>query len=189
MRQMRRLREAKIWPIGELPDDTISRIVGTVRPVGPALIAPLTGRECVWYSIYVNAVSETENDSTWQSESISFLLEDSSGRALVDPYGAVIERSKVFEKKSGLPTSRELEFLTKHGKGWGTPFTSSWWISETIVEVGETICVAGAGNSEIDPEGGPGAGYRTAPSTRMRLASSPALPMLITDEPWKGITL
>src|SRR5262245_31685952 len=82
-RQMRRLREAKIWPIGELPDGTIGRIVGTVRPVGPALIAPLTGRECVWYHIYVNAVSETANDSTWQSESISFLLEDRSGRALV----------------------------------------------------------------------------------------------------------
>ena len=56
-------------------------------------------------------------------------------------------------------------------------------LHEEILAIGETICVAGAGTREGDPDGGPGEGYRTAPPTRLRITSSPRLRLLITDPP------
>jgi len=45
----RSLRTAAPRPIAELSDDTPGRVVGIAQPIGDPLIAPLSGRRCVYY--------------------------------------------------------------------------------------------------------------------------------------------
>lgn len=45
----RMLRAAAPRPIAELAEDTPGRVVGIVQPIGEVLIAPLSGRRCVYY--------------------------------------------------------------------------------------------------------------------------------------------
>jgi hypothetical protein len=185
-RQKRALRRAKIWRIGELPEDTIGRVIGTARPVGRALSAPITGRECVCYVVTVKE-KDARPVLVREQEGVPFVLEDGSGRALVDPEGAELERDHANLSQSGMledPTAQQRAFLTSHGQasqGW--LFNRAFTYREEIVRVGETICVAGAGIREVDPDAEVGEGYRAAPPTRLRFTSSPKFRILITDAP------
>jgi hypothetical protein len=53
---------------------------------------------------------------------------------------------------------------------------------EGALEVGETVAVSGFGVREPDPDGAAREmGYRDRPPTRLRLASAPHAPLLISD--------
>jgi hypothetical protein len=184
-RHRRALGRAKLWRIGELPEDTVGRVVGTVRAVGGTLKAPLTGRACVCYR--VTADDPTGQTAIRDQRGLPFALEDSSGRALVDPDGAALDRRAAYDSSSsstrGL-TRPELDFLEANGapsRDW--IFGRELTLREEIVEDGETICVAGAGVREADPDAAVGEGYRNALATRVRLASSPRFQILITEAP------
>ncbi|HWO17283.1 MAG TPA: hypothetical protein VNO30_00845 [Kofleriaceae bacterium] len=212
IRQRRALRRAKIWRIGELPEDTIGRLIGTARPVGHTLRAPISGRECVCWHVRVDAGSnEQAHIIIDEQKAVRFVLEDGSGRVIVEPEGAAVlgplgctitgnypelKRKHAHERTSGWHsklTERERVFLTERADR----FNQSWRKAlledhpalafyEEIVEVGERICVAGAGIREGDPDAEPSEGYRTAPPTRLRFTSSPKLRLLITDAPSKS---
>jgi len=187
-RQTRRLRRAKIWPIGELPEDTIGRLIGTVRPVGRTLSAPLTGRECVYYLVTVDALGWSQggqmvDDILREEKAVEFVLEDGSSRVLVEPEGAVFDRRKGAYRNDagGRLGKRERAFLAVHGER----YRGTMSFHELIVEVGATICVAGAGIREVDPDAEPSGDYRAAAPTRLRFMSSKKFRLLITDAPSK----
>lgn len=183
-RERRLLRRAKVWPIGELPEDTIGRLIGSVRPVGPTLIAPLTGRECVCYLVTVDALGWTQGGQTvdeivCEEKTTEFVLEDESGRMLVEPAGAMFElrRDAYSNTPGGNPNDRERAFLARHRQ----QYVGTMSFHEMVVEVGKTICVAGAGTREGDPDAEPREGYRAAAPTRLRFTNSRKLRLLITD--------
>jgi len=188
----RQLRSAKPWPIAELPEDTLGKIAGEARPIGNTLVGPLTGRACVYYLAIVEEHRSTGRSSYWktiisESAGVPFMLEDPSGRAIVDPTGAEVALD--FDGKSSSGTFHDADpvqeaFLARHGKkstGW--VFNKGLRYREAMIEVGETVAVLGSGVREPDPEAPPEQAYRGEPKTRLRLTSSSRFPLVISDDP------
>ena len=191
-RLKRKLRAAKAWAIGDLPEDTLGRVVGQARPLANTLQGPLTGRACVYYVATVEEQRSNGRSSYWktiitESQGVPFLLEDPTGRAVVDPTSAEVALD--FDGKSSSGTFHDANqiqeaFLTKYGKtssGW--VFNKSLRYREAMIEVGETIAVLGQGVREPDPNAPPEDAYRGAPRTQLRLTSSAQFPLVISDDP------
>jgi hypothetical protein len=189
-RLKRRLRAAKPWPIAELPEDTLGKITGQARVLGGTLVGPLTGRTCVFYVATVQERRSSGRSTYWrtiitETAGVPFMLEDGSGRALVDPTGAEVALDFDGNSSSGTFHDADLRqeaFLAKHGqKSTGWVFNKGLRYREAMIEVGETIAVMGSGVREPDPEAPPEEAYRGAPKTRLRLTSSARYPLVISD--------
>jgi hypothetical protein len=167
-RPTRRL-SAQRRAIAEVRDGERVTIVGRIVEA-PPLIAPVTRRPCVYFAAHKVRPPRTR---TWARRSllvdlvdfavrsaqkewsdtrcVTFVIEDPSGHADVDPTGAEITVEPV-----------------RHGE-----------IVQRALEVGEWIVVTGVATYEPDPDGAARAtGYRDAP-LRARFASSSAAPLAI----------
>ena len=191
-RLKRQLRQAKPWSLSELPEDTHGRVIGQARALGEELAGPLTGRRCVYYIAIVEEQRSTGRSSYWrtiasETRGVPFMLEDGTGRAIVDPNGAQVALDFDGNSKSGTFNQADPvqeQFLAKHGqKSEGWVFNKTLRYREAMIEVGETIAVLGSGTREPDPNAAPEAAYRGAPPTRLRLTSSPKFPLIISDDP------
>jgi hypothetical protein len=191
-RLKRKLRAAKAFSIGELPEDTLGRVVGQARPLASTLQGPLTGRPCVYYIATVEEQRSNGRSSYWktiitESQGVPFVLEDSTGRAIVDPNSAEVALD--FDGKSSSGTFHDANevqeaFLARYNKkssGW--VFNKSLRYREAMIEIGETVAVLGSGVREPDPNAPPEDAYRGAPRTQLRLTSSPQFPLVISDDP------
>jgi len=83
LRLRRTLRRAPRWSLAALPEDTFGRVTGTAYPLdGEQLIAPLTGRPCVYFIAIVEQLGARRNDPTrWtrlalERNSLVFMIED-----------------------------------------------------------------------------------------------------------------
>lgn len=190
--------EERAWPIGQLPEDTAGKIIGQVHPFqdgqGACLIAPITGRPCVYYVVRVverrrDHGSDQHEDVTILHEEtgVPFVVADATGYAIVDPRGARVALVTDARTKSGTfddATAVEEQLLLRHGLS-----STQWWFNrsltyyEAVIEPGEHIAVLGAAVREPDPNGVPTGGYRSAMPTRLRLSGSPRHPLLISDDP------
>src|SRR5262249_37502511 len=118
------------------------------------------------------------------SMGVPFMVEDGSGRALVDPTGAEVVLNFDGESSSGTfhdADARQEAFLAKHGrtsKGW--IFNRGLRYREAMIEAGETIAIVGSAVREPDPDAPPEEAYRGPPKTRLRLTSSTRFPLLIS---------
>jgi hypothetical protein len=117
---------------------------------------------------------------------VPFVLEDGSGRAIVDATAARIAIDFDGRSQSGTfddPTEAERAFLARHGeKGQGWIFNRRLRYREAVIAEGETIAVLGAGTREPDPDAPPSEAYRGDAPTRLRLTSSPRYPLVISDD-------
>jgi hypothetical protein len=188
----RKLRAAQKWAIGELPENTIGRVIGEVQPLDRTLTAPLTGRACVYYVAKVEQYRSNGRSGGWrtiirETDGVPFRLVDHTGHAIVDPTKAQVALTFDDKTMSGTfddATPIEVAFLTKHGKtseGW--LFNKKLRYTEAVVDLGETIAVLGSGVREGDPMAMPPGDYRSAPATRLRLTSSARFPLVISDDP------
>jgi hypothetical protein len=191
-RTKRQLRAAKPWMLSELPEDTHGRVIGQARSIGEQLQGPLTGRPCVYYIATVEEQRSTGRSSYWktivsETRGVPFMLEDGTGRAIVDPNGAEVALDFDGTSKSGTFNDADPvqeAFLARHGqKAQGWVFNKSLRYREAMIEVGETIAVLGSGVREPDPSAPPEAAYRGSPPTRLRLTSSSKFPLVISDDP------
>jgi hypothetical protein len=191
-RLKRKLRNAPKFPIAQLPEDTLGRVIGRAQATQHTLVGPLTGRPCVYYIATVEEHRSTGRSSYWktiisESAGVPFMIEDGTGRALIDPSGAQVALD--FDGKSSSGTFRDADpvqeaFLAKHGqKSTGWVFNKGLRFREAMIEIGETIAVLGSGVREPDPAAAPEAAYRGAPPTRLRLTSSTRFPLVISDDP------
>jgi hypothetical protein len=189
---VRKLRKAKMYMIGELPEGQAGRVIGDAYPLGAKLRAPLTGRDCVYYIAKVDQHYNTGKTSGWKNiikeeRGVPFLLQDPTGRAIVDPTGAEIALDFDNRSTSGTfddATQIEEDFLERHGKksqGW--VFNKGLRYREAVIHVGERVAVLGEGVREPDPDAPPADGYRGAAPTRLRLTSTPRFPLVISDSP------
>jgi hypothetical protein len=191
--QMRRkLRQASARPIADLPEDTEGRVVGIARAHGEPLVAPLSGRPCVYYT----ARLEREPDATgpggeampWttvasETRAVAFVIEDETGRALVEPTAAKVELR--FEPSVELGdgpglTADQRAYLARHHV---TAQGAKLRYSEALISIGEAIAVFGSGAREPDPDASPADDYRGERPTRLRLTSSSRHPLLISNDP------
>ena len=191
-RTKRQLLAAKPWSLSELPEDTHGRVIGQARAIGEQLQGPLTGRPCVYYIAMVEEQRSTGRSSYWktiasETRGVPFMIEDGTGRAIVDPNGAQVALDFDGNSKSGTFNDADHvqeAFLARHGaKSQGWVFNKSLRYREAMIEIGETIAVLGSGVREPDPNAPPEAAYRGAPPTRLRLTSSPKFPLVISDDP------
>jgi len=179
-KQLREIRGTPHYAIAELPEVTIGRIVGVAKPLdGKTAEAALSGRTCLAYmakavgstgsSLGVEVAtnfhgSSNKLDIAVDVGGVPFLVEDDTGVAIVDPAGArgalgVDEKSTWWKG----PLERQEAFLARFGVNPG-----SWSVDcyEGIVSIGEKIAVVGFGQ-RVDG--------------RLRMSSSPKLPLVICD--------
>jgi hypothetical protein len=188
----RELRGASRVDIGDLREGRTGRVVGVVGD-GETLQAPFTGRSCVFYEASVEEYRSSGKTGSWrqvvrEARGVPFVLDDGTGRAIVDPSGARVAVDLDMTTRSGTfddATPVEEEFLTRHGlRSTGWVFNKSLRYREGVIEVGETIAVMGQGVREPDPDAvGKVGGYRSGPPTRLRLGGSARHPILLSDAP------
>jgi hypothetical protein len=171
--------------IAEVPEGRPVRIVGTIA-AGEHVIAPISGRACVFYRAVVQERQKGWETIVDESFGVPFVIEDGTGRALVVPDGAekLVEhdaptRSDVFAD----PTEDQESFFARNEmSGEGQKAKGPLRCSEGALEIGDTVAVYGIAVREPDPDGAARAhGYRDALPTRLRLTNSPKLRLLISD--------
>ena len=86
----RRIAAARAYAIAELPEDTVGRITGTVRPLDDTLASPLFERACVYYVAEVELDRDVPTIIAREQRGVPFILEDASGRAIIDPQSAEV---------------------------------------------------------------------------------------------------
>lgn len=168
-RRMRKLPLAD--SIANTPENQDVRVSGTLHYVEgkEPLIAPLTGRPCAAWHVLVGrraGVSQEWDPLAEDQNSIDFILEDGSGRALVSGANISMMLSLDFSTKPG-PASERLEaFLRERPPATPAyapastdfPIPNELFAHEGILELGETVTVAGSGSFVNDPRAQ--AGYR-----------------------------
>jgi E3 Ubiquitin ligase len=188
----RELRATRRVALRELPESTRARVVGAARIIEGSLEAPLTGRACLYYVVTVEQHHSNGRSSYWKNiireeRGVSFLLDDGTGRAIVDPNAAKVALDVDGRGNSGTfdePDEREAAFLARHGtSGQGWVFNKRLRYREAVIEVGETVAIVGEGVREPDPHAAPEAAYRGEQPTRVRMTSSARFPLLISDSP------
>lgn len=113
------------------------------------------------------------------------VIEDDSGRAIVDVTGALMVIGEDSVTHSGTfddPDEVESAFLAKYNEAsTGAVFNRSLIYRETTISIGDTIAIVGAGVREPDPDAPPTEAYRGAPAMRLRLTSTPRFQLRISD--------
>lgn len=183
-KQKRRLRTAKRWSLATLPDDTFGKVVGTARVLDETLVAPISGRPCVFYLVVVTADDKSDASALLrEAVGVPFVIEDDTGRAEVDPREADVVLVQDRFRISGPNdprTAAEEALLQRHGKSGAS---KTYWYRESIIEPGELVAIFGAGGREPDPDAPPAAEYRGAPSMRLRMSNARSFKLLISDDP------
>jgi hypothetical protein len=189
----RKLRTAKAFAIGALPEGTAGRVAGDASALDATLQAPLTGRDCV---CYVAIVDGFRGPLGWvnlitEERGVPFVLADATGRAIVDPTGAemALEFDSIATTGPTVPlgtfvdaTTLQREFLARHGRSdrWPTPRRLRY--REAVICAGTRVAVLGEGVREPDPDAPPPGDYRGEATTRLRLTSTKRFPLVVGDD-------
>lgn len=169
----------KPYPIGELPDGEVGRMVGTVREHKRTLRGPLSGRACVYYLVLVEqagVILWTERDG------VAFALEDSRGRAIIEPATASVALLLDHREQTRTPreaTPQQDAVLARHG--YNIPGAEELVFYEAVIVADERVTVAGAGWRE--PVGGSSqeSDFRSPPPMQLRIAGTDAAPLSIAS--------
>jgi hypothetical protein len=188
MRQL--LRETPATAIEDLAENTLGKLAGRAEPIeGRALVAPLSGRYCVYFAI---AIQERQSSGAMtllahDHHAVPFQLVHGNQYATVDPTDAkfsvaldyISESRAVFDAS---PEQRKLlERYQLHKRNWFQ--TKSLVYREGVIELGEAIAVYGAGVREPDVANAPGPGYRESGVMRLKLTGTARFPLNISDDP------
>jgi len=173
--------------ISSVRENEYAKVIGKALHVHEPLIAPLSGRKCVFYYIHI----QKKGDKSWhtfikEEKAQDFFLEVNGEMAIVKPNEFPKKTFVVedFETKSGSfnDATPELEsFLNKHGKEstgfFG--FNRQLRYKEGIIELKENIAVKGIGKWKRLNE--PIEGYNY--SKILTLTGSEKEKLIITDLP------
>jgi hypothetical protein len=172
---VRALRRAPRSPVKGFPVGQAARIVGVIEAYeDKTVVAPVTGRTCVAYSVRVEEYERQSGRSgRWvpvvqDFDAVNFVVADDTGRALVraagswpDPVMREVAGSGAF-KAAG--TALE-ELLHAHGQSSrGLVFNRKLRCEEGVLSVGMRVAVLGIGRHENEPLGeAAGGNYRESP--------------------------
>lgn len=183
----RMLRDARTFRIADLEDGQTGRIIGHAQVHRDHLVAPLSGRRCLYY---VATIEQSKyGTDVWtplatEERSTLFAVTDGSGRAIVDASHA--QAALEFDHEHIARTAEELDDAhralfsrVRVDPRNRTPLRCA----EAIVTEGDLISVLGSGTREPDPDSPPESAYRGNHPTRLRLTSSRRYPLVISDDP------
>lgn len=186
------------WPIAELPEHTPCRVIGEVAPTARAVIAPLSGRSCVYYRVRVSELIARPGIGArhlrdWrplidEQRGVGFVLDDGSGRIAIDPADAAIELTTATRRDTtGADLGRdEAALLRRHRvsplDGLGQPRRLRF--EQVAIEIGQSVaatgcCARDAADSTTDLWG------LRPPSTELRMTMSRVTDALTPGSPAK----
>lgn len=187
-----RIRQVPLRRIADVVDGERARICGTVE-AGATLVAPLSGRECVFWHVVVQQKGTSDLWMTLVEErsGADFTVRDESGTAHIearsDCVDPALEQDARYESGFLNDAEPRLErFLAARGHtstGW--LFNKSMRYREGVVAPGERVAVVAVGRWELDPDAEVRTdGYREATRPRrLRMsATSRSEPLLVSDD-------
>ncbi len=148
----RKLQKTVEKKISSFQNGESAKVVGTIKFIGKPLIAPLSGRQCVYYHVLVEENTGKDNWKTLIEEEIAgnVIIKDGNHYAVVET--GMVKSYLVDDKKykSGFlndATETLTEYLLKHNcKSIGFfGMNKTIRYKEGILEEGEIIAVAGKG--------------------------------------------
>jgi len=154
---LRRLKKLPLLRIGSLRTNTYSKIEGKALNIEEPLIAPLSKRKCVFYKIDIEKKVSSGKSSHWKTiveeERIQeFFIEQNSERVIVlterkpkNYYDYLVTDKETSSGTFSNPTPEFKALLESYNidtQGF-LGFNKQLRYSESIVEVGERITVAG----------------------------------------------
>ncbi|MCW3071217.1 MAG: hypothetical protein JWO44_1107 [Bacteroidetes bacterium] len=144
----RKLKKVPGKKIADCEDGEIVKIAGKIKYVSEPMIAPLSGRKCVYYQVVVE-----ENDDGWQEiireeTGKDVVITDGTHYALIETRLAksYLQLDKRYTSKWGKDASRSQENLLKRHGEVSTRFfgtNKSLRYLEAILEENEQVVVAG----------------------------------------------
>jgi len=154
---IRKLAKIKPKPIGSLKTNELSKITGKALHVKEPLIAPFSKRPCVFYSIKIEQKKSNGKSSHWRTvvseeKFQEFFIEKNGDFVMVQPADApknyisyLVPDKKTSSGSFNDPTP-EFEALLRRYNINSTGvfgFNKALRYTEGIIEIGETITVAG----------------------------------------------
>lgn len=189
-RILRELKKSRRKQISQVREKEYAKIIGKAKHVNEPLIAPLSGRKCVYYKVHI----ERKGNKSWhtvveETKSQDFFLESNTELAIVKASFGTENNKRVHlvqdhERSSGFlnDASHKLnDYLAKHNKSSTNllGLNKTMRYKEGIIALNETVAVKGiakwkALNQPID-------GYSY--SRVLTLEGSSEQKLLITDAP------
>ncbi|KAB2888432.1 MAG: hypothetical protein F9K40_20505 [Kofleriaceae bacterium] len=164
--------------IARAPVGKYVRIVGQIVD-GGTLVAPITGRACVSFDAVV--LDEDGDDPNVLARGLRgtpFVVDDGTGKILVDPRGAYIHVVYDQSEVGTLDTAKVADpdlLAPLAGR------TDHLRFDEGVLTIGEYVAVTGlvsaAGSAADDPV------YRRLAPTELRLAGAPDRPAVVSERP------
>lgn len=189
-RILRELKKSRRKPISQVRENEYAKVIGKAKHVDEPLIAPISGRPCVYYKVHV----ERKGDKSWhtvvrETKSQDFFLESNTELAIVKANFEVEKNKRVYleedhKRNSGFmnDASHKLNaYLAQHNKSstgfFG--FNKTLRYKEGIIALNETVAVKGVAkwkalNAPVD-------GYSY--SRILTFEGSAEQKLLITDVP------
>jgi hypothetical protein len=177
-------RKGRLYSVAQFPDGKYGRVVGDVAPIGDPLIAPVSGLPCVFYILRVSdpfvrhrGTGDPETIARGSSDA-AFFLDDGTGRALVDPRGAIgFLDSPVATGTCERPPRALWDLVQQAGQTMLMRHVYAEW----AIPVGARVSVVGGGMREPDPDAAPAPEYRGAAPMRLRIAKTEPYALMISD--------
>jgi hypothetical protein len=189
---LRELKKSRRKTISQVREREYAKVVGKAKHVSEPLIAPISGRPCVYYEVLVEKYRDDSWDSVIEdSKSQDFFIENNSELAIVK--AALEEDAEDFrrvhlvkdhERGSGFMNnaSHKLEaYLAQHNKSSTgfLGFNKTLRYKEGIIALNETVAVKGIAKWKALNEPVDGYSY----SRILTFEGSAEQKLLITDEP------
>jgi hypothetical protein len=130
-------------------------VKGKIVPIpGKMEYAPLTANECVQFEVITQEYRSSGKSHYWATihkvkRGGPFLVEDDSGKVLVDPEGAGLDKVQTMETQQGMfadMNANAQSHIKMHGireKGYFGVFKRKLKVVESIIPVGKDIYVLG----------------------------------------------
>lgn len=187
---LREFKKSRKKPINRIKENEYAKVIGNAKHVNTPLIAPLSGRQCVYYHIIV----EVKGDKSWRRiindvQSQDFFIETSTEMAIVK--SAFMQKGtskchlvKDYKENSGFrkDAPEKLEaYLKQHNKKSTVLFglNKTMRYTEGIIELNEKIGIKGIAKWKSLKEPIEGYSY----SKILTFEGSKKEKLLITDEP------
>ena len=166
-------------------------VVGSLVLDEKPLFAPLTGRACAAYEVLVERLIETGAGERWlkvvhEWDVQRFAVDDGTGRAYVDPKGAllsIVGDHRTMTGPFGEPDERHLAFIESQDARVFSLIgeDSRLRYREGVLEVGEKVAVLGRGRVSTD-DMTVEAPYRGRPRVRVDFEAAFRQPVYVTDD-------
>ncbi len=179
-------------PITEASAGRRIKIVGRVGAVAEPLVAPISGRPCVHWQVWIESKQPSGKGTFWREvlhtgAAQDFFLSDETGRAVVSPgetWTFAAARSRSGETRGRGRTDHVIEALLHANERARPSGSEGLRCFEAVYEIDQEIAVVGLASLEPDPDPTTEArGNYREPPKRLRIGASAKRVVIASDDP------